>query len=266
MIDLRSGFCAPKCGDLRALRCQAARLGSVPCPRARGAKHRPSRALIMAKALPELDRALICTGVTASSMQAALRGVATGNSSGADVLELRLDMYKDFNTEDDLKMLMEACKLPYIVTFRPRWEGCVVRCKLTTVENEPSGTRARACRGEFEGEESPRMAMLWRAVELGAPAIDVELAAAERFFEQRKAVPDSTTLIMSQHNFTSTQPYNELKRAERQMRALGADVVKLAMNAQDITDAGTLLRLLQERTGALATCAGSSRAHSGAGA
>jgi hypothetical protein len=43
-----------------------------------------------------------------------------------DVLELRLDFLQDFEPARDLEALMAACPLPYIVTYRPTWEGCVV--------------------------------------------------------------------------------------------------------------------------------------------
>lgn len=56
-------------------------------------------------------------------MQEALKGVERGNTSGAEVLELRLDLYKDFSSEKDLQALIGACRLPFIVTYRPIWEG-----------------------------------------------------------------------------------------------------------------------------------------------
>lgn len=65
-------------------------------------------------------------------MQEALKAVERGNASGADVLEIRLDLYKDFSSEEDLKALMEACKLPYIVTYRPLWEGCGACSEMCT--------------------------------------------------------------------------------------------------------------------------------------
>jgi 3-dehydroquinate dehydratase / shikimate dehydrogenase len=58
-------------------------------------------------------------------MKDALEAVVRGNTSGAEVLELRLDLYKDFSSVEDLEALVSACKLPYIVTYRPVWEGCV---------------------------------------------------------------------------------------------------------------------------------------------
>ncbi len=45
-------------------------------------------------------------------------------SSGADIVELRLDYLQDFEPEQDLESLLAASQLPVIVTCRPDWEGC----------------------------------------------------------------------------------------------------------------------------------------------
>ena len=60
---------------------------------------------------------------------------------------------------DALETLIDACPVPVIVTYRPTWEG-----------------------GRYDGDESERLATLWRAHELGAAYVDCEVAAAERFF------------------------------------------------------------------------------------
>jgi 3-dehydroquinate dehydratase len=43
-------------------------------------------------------------------------------STGVDILEIRLDFIKDFDTERDLKRIMSHSKLPYLITYRPKWE------------------------------------------------------------------------------------------------------------------------------------------------
>lgn len=71
----------------------------------------------------EASPALICTSVTATTISAFLEEIKEAEASGVDVIELRLDYISDFNPERDLEVLMAACTLPYIVTFRPKWEG-----------------------------------------------------------------------------------------------------------------------------------------------
>ena len=92
--------------------------------------------------------------------------------------------------------------------------------------------------------------MLWKAVQLGAPGIDIELDACDEFLEGQ-TVPESTTLIMSSHNFTFTPSFKELQEMEKEMRLKGAQVAKLATTAHDVKDAWTMINLLQQRKGIL---------------
>lgn len=67
--------------------------------------------------------ALICTSVTAPTVPAFIEEIREAVAAGVDVVELRLDFLKDFDVERDLELLMAACPIPYIVTYRPKWEG-----------------------------------------------------------------------------------------------------------------------------------------------
>jgi 3-dehydroquinate dehydratase/shikimate dehydrogenase len=84
-----------------------------------------------AQATPEASQAAwspseptyICTSVTADSVEGALAEIEEASAAGVDVIELRLDFLSTFDPSSDLKRLMDACKVPYIVTYRPTWEG-----------------------------------------------------------------------------------------------------------------------------------------------
>jgi 3-dehydroquinate dehydratase type I len=67
----------------------------------------------------------------------------------------------------------------------------------------------------------------------------------------------STRVILSSHDFQKTPPRAELHARAAAMREAGADIVKIAAMANDITDAAAVLSLLQEKTGACVslTCA-----------
>ena len=65
----------------------------------------------------------ICTSVTASTIDAFLAEIKEAEAAGVDIVELRLDFLKDFDPELHLERLLKACTLPYIVTYRPTWEG-----------------------------------------------------------------------------------------------------------------------------------------------
>jgi 3-dehydroquinate dehydratase/shikimate dehydrogenase len=65
----------------------------------------------------------ITTSVTASTVDAFLAEIQEAAASGVDIIELRLDFIKDFDTARDLERILKACPLPSIVTYRPKWEG-----------------------------------------------------------------------------------------------------------------------------------------------
>ena len=68
---------------------------------------------------------MVCTSVTASTMAAFLEEIKEAAAAGVDIIELRLDCISDFDAGRDLETLMAATPQPYIVTYRPKWEGCV---------------------------------------------------------------------------------------------------------------------------------------------
>jgi hypothetical protein len=96
-------------------------------------------------------RSSICVSVTATSVESFISEISEVERAGADIVELRLDFIKvmlasdwvwrsakarllhaitwlclclqDFDTERDLDRILRACTKPYIVTYRPKWEG-----------------------------------------------------------------------------------------------------------------------------------------------
>ena len=67
----------------------------------------------------------ITTSVTASSVEGCIAEIKEAVALGVDIVELRLDFLQGFQPERDLDALMASCPIPYIVTYRPKWEGCV---------------------------------------------------------------------------------------------------------------------------------------------
>lgn len=68
-------------------------------------------------------KTLLCTSVTASSFEQALAEMHEISDAGADLIELRLDMLKDFQVEKHLQRLLSTTQTPKLVTMRPVWEG-----------------------------------------------------------------------------------------------------------------------------------------------
>ncbi|KAG2452420.1 hypothetical protein HYH02_002663 [Chlamydomonas schloesseri] len=168
----------------------------------------------------------ICTSVTATTVETFLAEIQEAAASGVDIIELRLDFLTDFDPEQHLEKILKSCPLPYIVTYRPVWEG-----------------------GKYEGPEPERLAVLKLAALMGAPYVDVEFKASPYFFADPHEVPLSTKVILSYHDFQQTPDAAVLNKLATAMRQAGADIVKLAAMANDISDAARMLDLLRNKDG-----------------
>lgn len=78
----------------------------------------------IADALSRPHKTLICTAITATSLEDAISELEEASKAGADLAEIRLDYLHKFSAENDLPRLLNSRNLPVIVTYRPRWEGC----------------------------------------------------------------------------------------------------------------------------------------------
>ena len=166
---------------------------------------------------------LICTSLTAKTVDGMLAEAQEALAAGADIVEIRLDYLENFSPETDLPTLLETCPLPVIVTFRPTWEG-----------------------GLYNGEEAPRLAALKYAAALGADFIDIELKAAHVYFAASTSTAHpNNRVIISSHDYQATASEEELDALVEKCKAAGADIVKFATTAQDITDAARVLRVLK---------------------
>ena len=186
------------------------------------------------KKIDSRNQTLVCTSLTASTVQDMLDEAQEAIAAGADIVELRIDYLTDFHPESDLPQLLNGCSIPAIVTYRPSWEG-----------------------GKYEGDESERLSALCFAIECGATYIDVELKAASRFADMRMnrgQLPSQTTrnesssstkLIISAHDYEATPSESDMWNLVQSARAAGADVVKFATTATDIRDAISVLRILR---------------------
>src|SRR5436190_7629097 len=150
---------------------------------------------------------LVCATATARTMNELRRG--RDAVIGADLVELRLDMV----SEPDVAGALSGRRLPVVVTCRPRWEG-----------------------GEFDGSEEERKRILARAAELGAEFIDLEWRAG---FHDLVAARAGRGVVLSAHDFDGT-PSDLAGRIEA-MRATGAEVVKLAVAPERLSDCARLL-------------------------
>lgn len=169
---------------------------------------------------------LACAAVTAETVEGMIAEMKLAKSVTADLVDLRLDHLKEFNGEADLAQLLNDRPLPAIVSYRPKWEG-----------------------GLYEGDESARIAILYKAMELGAEYVDVELKAAPEFVKnQPKSLsgePLPCRVIVAYHNFEKTPSLKELVSIVDQIKDVGANIVKVVATANDICDCKPIFELLE---------------------
>ncbi|GJP40787.1 hypothetical protein CLOM_g439 [Closterium sp. NIES-68] len=160
--------------------------------------------------------------------------MAQAKAAGADTAELRVDHLTEFDPSVDLPALLNDRCLPVIVTCRPTWEG-----------------------GKYsDPDEARRQQVLVMAMEMGAEFIDVELQVAAAFIEQHvtprrtaaAAAGDvlKTRVIVSSHNYSVTPPLEDLRELVARIVEAGADIVKFATTAMDITDNARVFQILKE--------------------
>jgi len=139
-------------------------------------------------------------------------------ANAADLIEIRIDLIGN-----RWKDLIKELDRPWIACNRPRWEG-----------------------GAWNAGEKRRMEELFKAADLGAEMIDIEISAAGagKLVEEFKEI--GTKVILSYHNFELTPPFGELKEIVSRAIGLGADIWKVATWALALEDNLTVLRLLKD--------------------
>ncbi|EFN57759.1 hypothetical protein CHLNCDRAFT_143054 [Chlorella variabilis] len=166
-------------------------------------------------------RTHLCTSLVAPTVEGMLAEAQEAEQNGADIVELRLDYLQQFAPEADLSRLLQACPLPAIVTYRPTWEG-----------------------GKYDGPEPQRLAALRLAALSGAAYVDVELKVAPAFFAGTQPWAGGA-VIVSSHDYERTASEEELMALVERCHGAGADIVKFATMANDITDAHRVLSVLR---------------------
>ena len=152
---------------------------------------------------------MICVSIVSGTEEAIAADMAAA-AKVADLVELRMD----FAPGVDVGRLLAHRPCRVIVTHRPAREG-----------------------GRYHGPEAERIALLQRAVDLGADYVDVELDSVGRLRRGER-----TQLIVSRHDFECTPP--DLEETHARIVRSGADVAKLVCMASDIRDNLRMFKLL----------------------
>ncbi|XP_044498289.1 bifunctional 3-dehydroquinate dehydratase/shikimate dehydrogenase, chloroplastic-like [Mangifera indica] len=165
---------------------------------------------------------LLCTPLMGTTVDQMLIEMRKAKEIGADIVEIRLDCLRNFNPRQDLEILIKQSPLPTLVTYRPIWEG-----------------------GQYEGDENKRQDALRLAMEFGASYIDVELEVAHDFnMSISGKKPDNFKVIVSSHNFHNTPSSEAIGNLVARIQATGADIVKIATTALDITDCARIFQIM----------------------
>ena len=151
----------------------------------------------------------LCVTVTAATTAELRR--KRDDVAGADMVELRLDSVAD----PDVAAALDGRQIPAIVTCRPTWEG-----------------------GQFSGSEQERRQILSDALELGAEYVDIEWKAG---FTDLLSSTGGRRVVLSSHDFVGVPA--DLRQREREMRATGAEVIKIAVKTSKLSDCLPLLDL-----------------------
>lgn len=184
----------------------------------------------------ELGTAPRVAGVIVGSLD---RGtISRARSSGADLVELRLDTFKPA-LRSDLGYVSRGIErlnsfgLPVILTIRSKKEG-----------------------GGYEISDAER-AGLFDALTARVQAVDIELGSKKLAREVAAgAKRRRKKVIISYHNFTSTPFAGVLKDKVEKARGLGADIVKIAAAARAGAELKRLAGLLVNDKGLIVIAMG----------
>ena len=168
----------------------------------------------------------VCVPIVEDHDEAILNKLKEFNELEVDMIELRIDYYKNIHQKDALKNLflnIAALQIqkPIILTNRTLKEG-----------------------GQVEVEDQEYYKIYQIAVETGAFDIyDVELSAGTNMaIELRTLIHDANKyMLMSSHNFSRTPEIDSLMQKFRSMDSFEADIMKIAVMPEDYQD---LLNLL----------------------
>jgi 3-dehydroquinate dehydratase-1 len=138
---------------------------------------------------------------------------------GADIVELRIDMFSDISIKGIAHAFIEARKkfiLPIIATCRSSSEGGAV----TISDNQRIN--------------------IYNAVIEAADAIDIELNSVIAKDIIDLAIKHNKTTIASFHDFNQTPTLSALEKIYQMGRTLHCDIVKIAVTPNNYSDLRTL--------------------------
>lgn len=162
--------------------------------------------------------AKICVSICPKTLTEAKRLIDESEKNQADLIEVRLDIFKEL---DEIASLANYGKKPKIATNKPL-----------------------NCRGMFSGTDTQRRKSLLDAAKGGFEYVDIELSTddVEEFSREIKKTGAKTEI--SFHDFSSTPDLSKLKEVLEKEIDAGADVCKVITTAKNLEDNLTILNLV----------------------
>ncbi len=159
---------------------------------------------------------MIAAVITAKNHEQALNDI--DKAKDADLIELRLDYIKNLD-DKKLKKIIKKCKKPVIITNRKKDEG-----------------------GYFSYGEKERIKILKKSIEF-ADYVDIEYSSNKNSIKDLIYNKKNTRVIISYHNFKET--LNNLKNIYNNIKKLNPDIIKIATNANSVTDNFKIFNLIK---------------------
>lgn len=170
----------------------------------------------------------ICVPVCEKSLSEICDALRKIHTTPADLVEWRMD-YFDADIRLAAKAVFEAARpLPVLCTFRTKAEG-----------------------GERDITTEDYFALNLALSEAGAAMVDLELMRCTAWGKSaqdyiQKLHENGTVVVLSSHDFEKTPPRAELVERFAAMRALGADLPKIAVMPQTQRDVMVMLSAMTE--------------------
>ena len=161
----------------------------------------------------------LCVCLTERTQQNCIDFVS---GSTSDLIEHRMDFMKRI---DDLKEIYSATDSPIIATCRSLELG-----------------------GNFGGDETQRINHLLDAINNGASFVDIEIETEQELMKKifSEASKSNCKVIISKHYTTNTPGFNDLLSLLEEMNKSGADIQKVVVTPQSISDCQSVLQLYNQ--------------------
>ncbi|KAF2307080.1 hypothetical protein GH714_024735 [Hevea brasiliensis] len=164
---------------------------------------------------------LLCTPLMGTTVDQMLIEMQRAKEIGADVVEIRIDCLKNLNPRQDLEILIKQSPLPTLVTYRSLW--LPISMKL--------------------GKERVSPVVIVN-MKLDSYASHILQVAYDFNNSISRSKPDNFKVIVSSHNFHNTPSAEAIASLVARIQATGADIVKIATTALDITDCARIFQIM----------------------